>query len=477
MPSTASPKEMRASAALTIGGEAVAGASAMDVVNPATGEVFASAPVASPAQLDAAVNAAERAFRTWRLDEDARRAALSRCADALLAAAGEIVPVLTAEQGKILSESRREFLGAADWFRYYAGLELPRVMVQDDGRALSEAARRPIGPVAAITPWNAPIYIGVAKVATALRAGNTVVLKPSPYTPLSTLMVGQLLSEILPAGVLNVVSGGDDLGPLLTTHALIRKISFTGSIATGKKIAAAAASDLKRLTLELGGNDAAIVFADADPAFTADGLFSSAFSNTGQVCVAPKRVYAAESVLPALVEALAERARSARIGDGAAPGTEFGPLNNAPQRERVAGLVADAVASGGTVVTGGHVIAGPGFFHDLTIVTGVDDGVRIVDEEQFGPALPVMGFRTVEDAVQRANRTKFGLGASVWTADPERAVPVARALEAGTTWINTHKVLAPQNPFAGSKWSGLGIEGGPWGLAENTESAFVYRPR
>lgn len=213
----------------------VAAASAMDVVNPATGEAFASAPVASPGQLDAAVNAAERAFRTWRLDEDARRAALSRCADALLAAADEIAPVLTAEQGKILSESRREFRGAAAWFRYYAGLELPRVMVQDDERAFSEAARRPIGPVAAITPWNAPIYIGVAKIATALRAGNTVVLKPSPYTPLSTLMVGQLLSEILPAGVLNVISGGDDLGPLLTTHALIRKISFTGPLPPARR--------------------------------------------------------------------------------------------------------------------------------------------------------------------------------------------------------------------------------------------------
>jgi acyl-CoA reductase-like NAD-dependent aldehyde dehydrogenase len=471
------PPTFRTTASLTIGGEAVAGAAAIDVVNPATGEVFASAPDASPDQLDAAVQAAARAFDTWRLDEDVRRSALRECADALLAAADEIAPVLTAEQGKILSESRREFLGGAAWLQYYAEFEQPRVIVQDDKRAFSEAARRPMGPVAAITPWNVPIYIGVAKVAMALRAGNTVVLKPSPYTPLSTLMVGEILSEVLPAGVLNIISGGDALGPLLTTHPLIRKISFTGSIATGKSIAAATAGDLKRLTLELGGNDAAIVLDDADPEFTAEGLFSSAFSNTGQVCVAPKRIYVADALRPALVEALVERARAAKLGNGADPDTDFGPLNNLPQRDRVVELLGDAVASGGKVATGGHVIDGPGYFHELTIVTDVDNGIRIVDEEQFGPALPVISFHSIDDAVERANATEFGLGGSVWSSDPERALPIAKRLEAGTTWVNTHKVLAPQNPFAGSKWSGVGIEGGPWALEANTESAFVYLPR
>jgi acyl-CoA reductase-like NAD-dependent aldehyde dehydrogenase len=477
MPSVVTSPALRTTASLTIGGEAVAGVSTLDVVNPATGEVFASAPEASPDQLDAAVQAAARAFHTWRIDEDLRRSALRRCADAFGAAADEIAPVLTAEQGKILSESRREFLGGAAWLRYYAELEWPSVIVQDDERAFSEAARRPIGPVAAITPWNVPIYIGVAKVAMALRAGNTVVLKPSPYTPLSTLMVGEILSELLPAGVLNVISGGDALGPLLTTHPLIRKISFTGSIATGKRIAAATASDLKRLTLELGGNDAAIVLDDADPEFTAEGLFSSAFSNTGQVCVAPKRIYVAESLRPALVDALVERARAAKLGNGADPDTDLGPLNNLPQRDRVIELLSDALACGGKVATGGHAIDGPGYFHELTIVTDVDNGIRIVDEEQFGPALPVISFHSIDDAVERANATEFGLGGSVWSSDPERALPIAKRLEAGTIWVNTHKVLAPQNPFAGSKWSGVGSEGGTWGLEANTESAFVYLPR
>jgi acyl-CoA reductase-like NAD-dependent aldehyde dehydrogenase len=468
---------IRTTASMTIGGESVSGASNFDVVNPALGVVFASAPDASPDQLDAAVQAAARAFHTWRIDEDLRREALRRCADALLAAADKIAPVLTAEEGKILSESHREIRGAASWLQYYAEFERPPVIVQDDERAFSEAARRPMGPVAAITPWNAPIYIGVAKVAMALRAGNTVVLKPSPYAPLSTLMVGEILSMFLPAGVLNVISGGDSLGPLLTTHPLIRKISFTGSIATGKRIAAAAASDLKRLTLELGGNDAAIVLDDADPEFTAEGLFSSAFSNSGQACVAPKRIYVAESLRPALTDALVERARAAKLGNGFDPTSDFGPLNNLPQRNYVVELIRDAVASGGKVATGGHVIKGPGYFHEFTIVTDVDNGVRIVDEEQFGPSLPVIGFHSIEDAVERANATEYGLGGSVWSSDPERALPIAKRLEAGTVWVNTHKVLAPQNPFAGSKWSGVGIEGGAWALDANTESAFVYLPR
>jgi acyl-CoA reductase-like NAD-dependent aldehyde dehydrogenase len=439
--------------------------------------VFATAPDASPEQLDAAVGAADRAFRPWRADEDGRRAALARAADELLAAADRIAPVLTAEQGKILSESRREFLGAASWLRYYAELEVPRQIVQNDEKVFSEALRRPLGPVAAITPWNVPVYIGVAKVAMALRAGNTVVLKPSPYTPLSTLMVGEVLREILPPGVLNVISGGDALGPQLTVHPLIRKISFTGSIATGKKIAAAAAEDLKRVTLELGGNDAAIVLEDADIETTAQGLFAAAFSNTGQVCVAPKRIYVAESIHSDMVEALVELARAARIGNGAEPDVDLGPLNNLPQRDRVAELIADAVARGGTIATGGKVIDGPGYFHESTIITGISDGVRIVDEEQFGPALPVMSFRDVEDAIERANASQFGLAGSVWTSDPARAVPVAEQLEAGTVWINTHKVLSPRQPFAGKKWSGIGVEGGVWGLDTNSDLGLLYTAR
>jgi acyl-CoA reductase-like NAD-dependent aldehyde dehydrogenase len=474
---TTTGSEVSVSTTLTIDGEDVEGDGCFDVVNPATGRVFATAPAASPGQLDAAFAAADRAFPAWSRDEDGRQAALRGIADALVGAVEEIAPVLTAEQGKILSESRREINGAVAWLRYYADLEIPRHIVQDDDRIFSEVVRRPLGPVAAITPWNAPIYIGMAKVATALRAGNTVVLKPSPYAPLSTLLVGRIASQLLPAGVLNVVSGSDELGPLMTRHPLTRKISFTGSIATGKKIAADASHDLKRLTLELGGNDAAIVLADADPEFTAAGLFAAAFSNTGQVCVAPKRIYVAQSLYPALVDALVAQARAARIGNGADPDVDLGPLNNRPQLDRVAELVADAVAAGGRAVTGGSVIDRPGYFHESTIITGIHDSTRIVAEEQFGPALPVMAYSDLDDAIARANATEYGLGGSVWSADPERATQIAARIEAGTVWVNTHKALAPHQPFAGRKWSGQGTEGGPGGLDGFTDAQFLYRTR
>jgi acyl-CoA reductase-like NAD-dependent aldehyde dehydrogenase len=464
-------------ATLTINGESVAGDNSFDVVNPATGLVFAAAPDASPAQLDAAFSAAQRAFGTWQGDEDFRRNALRNAADVLGAAVDRIVPVLTAEQGKILSESRREILGATSWLRYYADLELPREIVQDDEKVFSEKLRRPLGPVAAITPWNVPVYIGVAKVAMALRAGNTVVLKPSPFAPLSTLLVGEVLRDVFPPGVFNVISGNDQLGPLMTGHPLTRIISFTGSIPTGKRILASAAADLKRVTLELGGNDAAIVLADADPEFTAAGIFGAAFSNTGQVCVGAKRIYVAEAIYPELVEALVAEARKAKVGNGADPDTDLGPLNNLPQRNFVAELIADTLATGGKVATGGHVIDGPGYFHESTIITDVNDTSRIVAEEQFGPALPVMSFKTEDEAIARANNTEFGLAGSVWSADADHGVEVAARIEAGTVWINTHKALSPRQPFAGRKWSGQGVEGGPWGLDGFTTPQLVYRAR
>jgi acyl-CoA reductase-like NAD-dependent aldehyde dehydrogenase len=462
---------------LTIDGEAVAGDKAFDVLNPATGERFASAPDASAAHLDAAFGAAARAFRHWRADDEARRAALRAMADAIEASADAVAPILTAEQGKPLSEARRELRVAAAWTRYYADVERERQVIRDDDGARVEVVRRPLGPVAVIAPWNFPITIAIGKVAPALRAGNTVVLKPSPYTPLSTLKLGEILRGVLPAGVLNVLSGGAELGAAMTTHPLARKISFTGSTATGKKIAAAAADDLKRLTLELGGNDPAIVLDDADPVHVAGRLFAAAFSNSGQVCVAPKRIYVAEALLPALVDALADRARAVKVGDGADAGTDLGPLNNAPQRDRVAGLVADALARGGTAVAGGGVMEGPGYFFAPTILTGVEDGVGIVDEEQFGPALPVIAYRDVEDALERANASTFGLGGSVWSADPERAAGVAERLESGMSWINTHTALAPDQPFAGTKWSGIGVEGGTWGLDGFTDLQLLYRAK
>jgi acyl-CoA reductase-like NAD-dependent aldehyde dehydrogenase len=303
------------------------------------------------------------------------------------------------------------------------------------------------------------------------------VLKPSPFTPLSSLRLGELIRDALPAGVLNGVSGNDALGSLITSHPLVRMISFTGSVVTGKKIAATAAEDLKRVLLELGGNDPAIVLDDADVDAVADGVFANAFANCGQICVAIKRVYAPSALYGRLVDALADRARSARLGDGQAAGTDIGPLCNPAQRNRIKELVADALGSGATVAAGGSVTDGSGYFYEPTVLAGLKGDERIVVEEQFGPALPVIQYSDVEQAIAQANDSRYGLGASVWTADPERGRTLAPRVESGTVWVNTHQSGIPGQPFGGLKWSGIGVEGGPWGMLSYTELQAIHANR
>jgi acyl-CoA reductase-like NAD-dependent aldehyde dehydrogenase len=451
--------------------------STFPVVNPATGAVFAHAPAVRGEQLDAVFRSASRAFEPWKRDEGARRQALRDAAGVLEQGAGELAPVLTAEQGKPLRDAEREIAYSAQWLRYYADLELPREVVQDDAEGYAEVFRRPLGVVGAITPWNFPISLAIWKIAPALRAGNTVVVKPSPYTPLATLALGRMLRPVLPAGVLNVIAGPDPLGAAVTAHPVPRKISFTGSTPTGKKVAQSAAADLKRLTLELGGNDPAVVLGDVDVADIAPRLFWSAFGNNGQVCLAVKRVYAHEDIHDDLVDALAEIARGVRVGDGAQPGIELGPLNNKPQFDIVDGLVADALGRGGRAVAGGKPLPGPGYFYSPTVISGVTDGARIVDEEQFGPALPVVRFRDEADVIGRANAGNYGLTASVWSGDIEHAVALAGALDTGQVSVNVHGGgVVPHLPFGGHKWSGLGVENGPWGLYGFTELQVITSP-
>ncbi len=454
---------------MTIGGEATRGTRSFGVVNPATGQEFAQAPDCTREELGAAMQAAETAYASWRRDEAARREALRRCAAVLREKAVELGPVLTREQGKPLPKAVGEFLGASIWFDTTAALELPVEVLQDDEKLRVEVRRRPLGVVGAITPWNFPIILAVWKIAPALLAGNTVVVKPSPYTPLATLELGRVLQEALPPGVLNVVSGGNDLGAWITDHPAVRKISFTGSVATGKRVAAAAAADLKRVTLELGGNDPAIVLPDVDPKSVAEKLFWGAFDNSGQVCVAIKRVYVHEDSYAGLLSELSELAGAVKMGDGMEEGVELGPINNAPQFERVRELVEDAERGGACIAAGGKAREGGGYFFEPTVVGDVDDGVRLVDEEQFGPVLPLVRYREVADAVARANAGNFGLGASVWSRDVARATEVAAELDCGTAWINQHKNLLPNVPFGGVKWSGIGVENGPWGLLGFTE--------
>jgi acyl-CoA reductase-like NAD-dependent aldehyde dehydrogenase len=462
---------------MTIDGQAVPAEQTFGVINPATGEVFAQAPECTREQLDAALESAHKAQLSWKTDAAARTGALLAAADAVDAAAKELGPLLTAEQGKPVAQAIGEAKGVALWLRHFAKLDLPREVIQDDERVFAEVVRRPVGVVAAITPWNFPLSMAAWKFAPALRAGNTVVVKPSPYTPLATLRLGEVLRDALPPGVLNIVSGGDELGGWMTSHPLVRKISFTGSVATGKKVAAAAAPDLKRVTLELGGNDPAIVLDDVDTEKVAEKLFWSAFRNSGQVCIAVKRVYVPERLHDDLVDALAAKARAAKVDDGMAEGTDLGPINNKPQFERVSELVSDALSNGATAVAGGGPLDRPGYFFAPTVLTGVSDGTRIVDEEQFGPALPVIPYRDVDDALARANATTFGLGGSVWSADPDRAADVAERLETGTAWVNTHAALAPHQPFGGAKWSGIGVENGSWGLLGYTEIQVVHRSK
>jgi acyl-CoA reductase-like NAD-dependent aldehyde dehydrogenase len=454
---------------MTIDGQAVPGVSSIGVVNPATGKIFAEAPDCTRDQLEAAMSSSHAAYRSWRSDEAARREAMHACANALRARAEEFGTILTQEQGKPLEKAIGEFHGAAMWFELTAGLEIPVEVVQDDETLRLEVRRRPLGVVAGITPWNFPIILAVWKIAPALLAGNTMVLKPSPFTPLATLKMGEALREALPPGVLNVVSGGDELGKWMTSHPVPRKVSFTGSIETGKHVAASAAPDLKRLTLELGGNDAAILLPDVDVDAISEKLFWGAFENSGQICSAVKRVYVHEDQHAKVVEALAEHARNVVVGNGMDASSQLGPINNEPQFQRVIELVDEAKSAGAKMVTGGGARAGNGYFFEPTIVSDIAEGVRLVDEEQFGPALPILRYRDVDDAVERANATNYGLSGSVWSSDTERATEVALNLECGTAWVNQHLNIMPNVPFGGSKWSGIGVENGTWGLLGFTE--------
>ena len=462
---------------MTISGKPEASKETFPVLNPANGQLIAYAPECTPELLDAAVTSANEAREPWLADPAARSSALLEIAARVEGNLEELAALITEEQGKPLHEAKDELGGAVGDLRYYAGLNVPVETVADTHDLVVQVLRRPVGAIAAITPWNFPLGTAMSKLAPALAAGCTVVLKPSPYTPLSSLRFGELVRDALPPGVLNVVSGNDSLGSLMTSHPLVRMISFTGSVATGKKIAVTAAADVKRVLLELGGNDPAIVLDDADVDAAADGVFANAFANCGQICVAIKRVYAPKALYGQLVDALADRARAARLGDGQDPGTDIGPLCNPVQRERIQELVGDALQSGIRVATGGAVTDGPGYFYEPTVLAGLNGNERIVVEEQFGPALPIIEYSDIEEAIAEANDSHYGLGASVWTSDPERGRTLAPQVESGTVWVNTHQAGIPGQPFGGLKWSGIGVEGGPWGMLAYTELQAIHTNR
>jgi acyl-CoA reductase-like NAD-dependent aldehyde dehydrogenase len=451
---------------LTIDGKAVTTNKTFGVINPATEEVFAQAPDCSRKQLDLAVDAANRAFRSWRKDETARRQSLKECAIAIRSHSEELAELFTREQGRTFQDTKGEVEGSAWWIDEVANMEIPCNLLEDNESNRVEIRRKPLGVIGAITPWNFPIVLAISKVAPALLVGNTMVLKPSPFTPLTILRIGELLWDVLPPGVLNIISGGDELGAWMTNHSGIRMITFTGSVETGIKVAQTTAPSLRRVVLELGGNDAAIVLPDIDPKQVADKLYNAAFGNCGQICIAIKRLYVHENIFTEMVDELKKIAESVKIGDGMEPDTDMGPINNLPQLERVIELTQDARQHGAEIVTGGERIERSGYFFPPTIVTNISEGIRLVDEEQFGPVLPVMSFANVNEVIERANRTDYGLGGSVWTNDLEQGVELAARLECGTAWVNQHISFLPNIPFGGAKMSGKGLQNGQWGLDE-----------
>lgn len=462
---------------MTIDGKAVATSETLDVINPATAKPFATCPRATKTELNAAVDAAAKAFVGWRATpiED-RRAAMRKAGDLIMANADAIASLFTKEQGRPAHLAKDEILGAGYWFHSTAELDLPVDVTEDTADRRVEVHHVPLGVICGIVPWNFPVLLAAWKIAPALLTGNTIVLKPSPFTPLCTLKIVELLRGVFPDGVLNVITGGDELGPWMTSHKGFAKISFTGSTATGKRVMESAARDLKRITLELGGNDAAIVLGDVDPAKVAGPLFAGAFSNTSQICVATKRLYVHNDIYDDVRDRLVAMAKSAEVGDGSEQGIQFGPIQNKAQFERVKDLLQSARDAGLTLYQA-DPIKSDGYFVPFTIVDNPPENSRVVQEEAFGPILPMMRFTDIDEVIGRANDTEYGLAGAVWSADLDKAREVAERLDTGTVWINQNLQMTPGTPLAGAKQSGFGAENGLYGLKEFTQLKAVYIPK
>jgi acyl-CoA reductase-like NAD-dependent aldehyde dehydrogenase len=459
---------------LLIDGAAATSSSSLDVINPATGRVFARCPAAGRDELDRAVAAARRAFPMWRDRSYAQRAEhIHGFCESLKQHQDELARLLTMEQGKPLSQAKDEITRAATQSEGLTTIPIEPQVLEDNAQRRIELQWFPLGVAGIITPWNAPINLAAGPLTSALYTGNCVVLKPSPYTPLCTLKLGEIAREHFPRGVINVLAGGDDLGRWMTEHSGIDKIGFTGSVEAGKQVMAAAAKTLKRVTLELGGNDAAIVLDDVDPKAIAPKLFFASFVNSGQVCMAIKRIYAHERVYDAICGALADEARKAKVGSGLEPDTQLGPIQNREQYDRVVGILEDTKRSGARILAGGEVPATDGYFIPPTIVADIDEHSRLVREEQFGPIVPVLKFTDEEDALRRANDTRYGLSGSVWSSNPDRAAALASRLEVGTAWVNHHRATSATVPFGGAKESGIGRVYSEMGLKAYLEPRVV----
>ena len=441
------------------------------VTNPANNDIVGYVKNCCRNELDDAVQSARNAFKHWsKLPEQQRKSYCRQLSQILYDNLEELSVILTCEQGKPLNGfgSRWECQGAALWCDYTADLDMPVKVVDQPPLARAEIHRVAIGVVASITPWNYPIMIAIWHILPALRAGNTVIIKPSEHTPLATSRMVELFNTVLPAGVLNIVTGPAELGAAISEHPGIDKIVFTGSSPTGRNIMRSAAASLKRLTLELGGNDAAIVLADNAPSAIAERLFWGAFINSGQTCACIKRLYVHDIIYDDICNELINIAKTVKLGNGLENDTRLGPLQNAMQYKIVHDYVQDAKKAGARILTGGNPEAYDGLFYPVTLVCDIKAGIDLIDKEQFGPALPIIRFSNVDSAIHAANNNPNGLGGSVWSSDKEKAMEIAKKLDCGTVWINNHGMIQPNAPFGGVKQSGIGVEFGLEGLYQNT---------
>lgn len=444
-------------------------------INPATAKPNAPVPVSTQQDVDAAVAAAKEAFKTWsKVPYAERQKACRDFADALEKNKDDFGKLLTQEQGKPLMFAKAEVDAGCQWIRTLSSWDLQEEIVEEEGDKQVIVRYTPLGCAVGIVPWNFPIHLAVGKITPAVVTGNTIIIKPSPFTPYCDLKLGELAQQFFPPGVVQVLSGDDNLGPWLTAHPDVDKISFTGSTMTGKKVMESASKTLKRVTLELGGKDPTIVCSDVDIATVAPKVATLAFLNSGQICLAIKRIYVHEDIYEPFLKAMVEYTKTLKVGDGAEEGTFLGPVQNSMQYEKVKGFFAEIEKEGQKVAVGGVNEEKPGYFITPTLIDRPSETSKLATDEPFGPIVPVMTWKTEEEVLQRANNTKMGLGASVWAKNIDTANRIARQLEAGSVWVNTHLELDPRAPFGGHKESGIGYEWSVGGLRSYCNAQTLY---